>query len=296
MTAKELNDLYQRKENYIDSKLNILDKSVKGLQRNLLELINSDYVGKFQTDDKGVILANEHNMRLAAQLEGVMDKYNAVFQKSFLKDFGQEMLGVTKFTTDYFKGAGYSAKKLSSIEEGLGFISTRIGITDKGNIIKGSYLDSLSQNAEVRKELKDFVLNSVAGQKDYVSFLKGIKEKVVGNPEAPGIMERYYRQYAYDSFNQVDAAINKHYADELGLEYFVYFGSLVRDSRQFCKKRAGKVFTTEEADQWINDPTLPGKDKQGYNPLIDRGRWNCRHSIQYIPKELACKKRPELCQ
>jgi hypothetical protein len=191
---------------------------------------------------------------------------------------------------------GFAARKLASIEKNMGFISTRIGITAKGNIMKGSYLDSLSQNAEVRNELKNFVLNSVAGQNDYGSFLKGLKERIVGNPEAPGIMERYYRQYAYDSFNTVDAAINKHFADELELEYFVYFGSLIADSRQFCIKRAGKVFSVKETETWINDPTLIGKSKEGYNHLIDRGRWNCRHSIQYIPKELACKKRPELCQ
>jgi hypothetical protein len=296
MTITELNKLFQRKENYIDSKLKGLDKSVQKLQSQLMELIMSDYVGKFQTDDNGVILANEKNMRLAADMERVMDNYNSLYQKSVLKGFGADMLKITEFTTDYFAGMGYAAKKLKSIQENMGYISTRIGITEKGNIMKGSYLDSLSANAEVRKELKDFVLNSVAGKGSYSDFLKGMKERIVGNPEAPGIMQRYYSQYAYDSFNQVDAAINKHFADELDLKYFVYFGSLVADSRQFCIKRAGKVFSIEETEDWINDPSLVGKSKEGYNPLIDRGRWRCRHSIQYIPKELACKKRPELCE
>ena len=294
MTPEELNKLFKAKEDYIDSKLAGLEKDVQALQRQLLELIMGDYVGKFDTED-GVIVANEKNIRLATEMEGVMNKYNSLFQKNVLKGFGQDMLKITGFTTSYFKGMDYSAKKLASIKKGMGFISQRIGITQKGNIIKGSYLDSLSQNPEVRRELKDFVLNQVAGQNNYGAFLKGLKERIVGNKETEGILQRYYRQYAYDSFNQVDATINKHFADDLGMEYFVYFGSLVRDSREFCKKRAGKVFSVEETKDWKNDPTLPGKSKEGYNPLIDRGRWNCRHQIQFVPKEYACDKRPELC-
>jgi hypothetical protein len=52
----------------------------------------------------------------------------------------------------------------------------------------------------------------------------------------------------------------------------------------------------EETETWKDDLTLPGKSKEGYNPLIDRGRWRCRHSIRYIPKELACDMRPDLCE
>jgi hypothetical protein len=297
MSKKEqLNKLFLRKENYIDSKLKGLEKDVSSMQRRLLEMIMSDYIGRFRVDKDGKIIVNEYNMRLARELENLMDRFSNKFQKSVLKDFANGMLKTTDFSIDYYKGLGYSEKKLKDIEKGLGYISERIGITEKGNIIKDSYLDSLSQNAEVRKEIKNFVLSSVAGQKDYAGYLKGMKELIVGNVKVEGTLQRYYRQFAYDTYNQVDSAINKHFADSLDMKYFIYMGSIIQTSREFCRKRAGKAFSVEETESWKNDPDLPGKSKEGYNPLIDRGRWNCRHSISYIPKELACDMRPELCK
>ena len=290
---KRLTDLFQRKENYINSKLKSLTGDVATMQRRLLELIMSDYVGKFQVED-GKIIVNEYNMRLAREVETLMDRFSDKFQKSVLKEFANDMLKLTDFSVDYYKGMDFSAKRLNDIVENMRFISERIGISNKGNILKGSYLDSLSQNAEVRKEIKNFVINAVAGQKNYSEYLKGIKELIVGNDQVEGSLQRYYSQFAYDTYNQVDSAINKNFADNLGLTYFIYMGSLIDTSREFCRQRAGKAFSVKETEDWKDDPTLPGKSKEGYNPLIDRGRWNCRHSIRYIPKELAFDMRPEL--
>jgi hypothetical protein len=295
MKKQELKNLYQRKENYIDSKLKSLEGEVSTMQRRLLEMIMGDYVGRFQVKD-GLIVVNEYNMRLARELEEIMDKFNFKFQKSVLKEFATGMLKVTDFSVDYYKGMGFSESKLNSIAEGLGYISERIGISESGRILKDSYLDSLSQNAEVRKEIKNYVINSVAGQKNYGEYLKGMKELIVGNDLVEGTLQRYYKQFAFDTYNQVDSAINKTFADSLGLKHFIYMGSLKDTSRQFCIDRAGKVFSVEETETWKDDPTLPGKSKEGYNPLIDRGRWNCRHSIRYISQELACETRPELCE
>ena len=295
MKKQELKNLYQRKENYIDSKLKSLEGDVKTMQRRLLEMIMGDYVGRFQVKD-GLIVVNEYNMRLARELEEIMDKFNLKFQKSVLKEFATGMLKVTDFSVDYYKGMGFAESKLNSIAEGLGYISERIGISDSGRILKGSYLDSLSKNAEVRKEIKNYVINSVAGQKNYSEYLKGMKELIVGNDLVEGTLQRYYEQFAYDTYHQVSRAMEKHFADSLGLKHFIYMGSLKDTSRAFCIKKAGKVFSIEETKDWKDDPDLIGKSKEGYNPLIDMGRWRCRHEPRYISQELACEMREDLCE
>lgn len=299
MSEQELNILFNRKSNYIDSKLTALDKDVRRIQSNLLELIMSDYVGKFTTDANGAIKMTSRNMRLANEMEALMDTFNKTFQESVLKDMANDMLKITDYSKDYYQGMGFSKELLDSIEKNMGYISQSIGITAEGNIIKDSFLDSLSQNPEVRRNIKNYVINSVASKKGYNEYLKGMKELIVGKKDVEGALQRYYRQFAYDSFNQVDAAINKHYADELDLKYFIYSGGLLDNSRPFCRKRAGKVYSSEEAEKWKCDPNLIGKPKgakcdESYNWAIDRGRYNCRHSIQYISKELAFKKRPSL--
>jgi len=298
MTIAELNKFYLQKKNYIDSKLKSLDKNVKGLQNELMQLIMSDYVGKFDIKN-GKIVVNQKNLRLANELEILMNRFSVEFQESVLKGTANDMLRMNGFSKDYYLAMGFSEKILSSIEEKTGFISTRIGITKKGEIIKGSYLDSLSKNAEVRMQLKDYVLNSVSTGKPYNEYLKGFKEMVVGGKDVNGALESYFSQYTYDSFNQVGAAIDNSYAEKLDLKYFVYSGGIIATSRAFCRKRAGKIFSIKETKKWKCDPDLIGKPKgqkcdDSYNPLIDRGRYRCRHVIQYISDEMAFELRPEL--
>ncbi len=68
----------------------------------------------------------------------------------------------------------------------------------------------------------------------------------------------------------------------LGLTSYVYFGSIIRDSRDFCVEHANKIFTEEEARQlWQND----WQGKSGSDPFIDRGGYNCRHHWQPVDPE-----------
>ncbi len=109
------------------------------------------------------------------------------------------------------------------------------------------------------------------------------------------MLQRYLRQYAYDSFNNVFEAGNNLAAQALGLEYFIYEGTVIDTTRPFCAKKAGKVFSTEEAKEWVNDADLIDKKTRGsYRPLIERGRYNCRHQIRYISDTLAFTLRPDL--
>ena len=146
---------------------------------------------------------------------------------------------------------------------------------------------------EVRQQMKNYVVKSVANKKGFTEYLRGMKELVIGTTTRDGALERYYKQYAYDTFNQTDAAINKHYADSLNLTWFVYSGGTIATSRAFCIKRSQKVFNTKETEKWKCDSTLIGKPKgvrcdSRYNALIERGRWNCRHTLRYITEEMAC--------
>jgi len=74
-----------------------------------------------------------------------------------------------------------------------------------------------------------------------------------------------------------DGQFAKFRADELGLTSFIYYGSIIRDSRDFCVEHANKVFTEEEARAlWQSD----WQGKSGSDPFLDRGGYNCRHHWQ----------------
>jgi len=288
---KKINDLWIRKENFINTKLKTMEKSVNEMANTLLSQLIKDYLGRFETRN-GKLLNNTHNMSLINQLEKQFNKFESKAASINLQ-YGKDMMKSGIYSADYYAVfPGVSRKIIASLTRNLGFVEQMIGIKDN-KIIEGSYLDRLSKMPEVRDKVRNYVLSNVSGNNSYQSYLSGIKDLIKGSDEVEGSLQKYYRQYAYDTFNNVDAAINKHYAEGVGFKYFIYHGSIIETSRAFCRKRAGKVFSVKETKKWKNDPDLIG-NAAGYVPLIERGRYNCRHSIKYISDELAFRLRPGL--
>jgi hypothetical protein len=74
-----------------------------------------------------------------------------------------------------------------------------------------------------------------------------------------------------------DGQFAKFRADELGLTHYIYYGTIIRDSRDFCVEHVNKVFTEEEARElWQKE----WEGKSGNDPFLDRGGYNCRHHWQ----------------
>ena len=91
---------------------------------------------------------------------------------------------------------------------------------------------------------------------------------------------KYASLLVTDSIMGFDGQLAKFRADELGLSSYLYYGSIIKDSRNFCRLHTGKVYTEEQINQiWAKD-TAQGRD-QG-SPFIVRGGYNCRHSWQPV--------------
>jgi len=117
----------------------------------------------------------------------------------------------------------------------------------------------------------------------------------------------------YNLYQHYDAAYNMYLAFEFGMKFFIYQGGLIVDSRDFCVAHNNKVWSMDEAESWrIWTPSKgaypadyilksPSKfevssylNYPGYQPLIDRGGYNCRHGLGWISDEMAFSLRPEL--
>jgi len=89
----------------------------------------------------------------------------------------------------------------------------------------------------------------------------------------------YSSQIVQDALMGFDGQFAKYRADELGLTSYIYYGSIIRDSRDFCVEHANKIFTEEEARLiWQKD----WQGKSGSDPFLDRGGYNCRHHWQPV--------------
>lgn len=159
--------------------------------------------------------------------------------------------------------------------------STLVGrpVRDMIQTIRGK-INGIYQQSDSRKaqELVNYIANNPNGAE--VDTAVSQLQTIYGRDRLGDNLNRYASQIVQDSLMGFDGQFAKYRADEVGLTSFVYYGSLVRDSRDFCVENAGKIFTEEEIrDIWANE-TWAGK-AQG-DPFVVRGGYNCRHSFQPI--------------
>ncbi len=95
-----------------------------------------------------------------------------------------------------------------------------------------------------------------------------------GTDKAGRSMAQHAKTITQTRYMEADAAITLQAADNIGADKFRYSGSLIKDSRPWCKEHVDKIYTRKEIEEW-RDRSWAGK-KEG-DPFITRGGYNCRH-------------------
>lgn len=141
--------------------------------------------------------------------------------------------------------------------------------------------------------LKKIMDDNIILKGSYNDMIGVLKDYVLGTPDIDAKLTRYVGLYARDSFNIFNSTYAHVIADDLGAEFFEYCCGLVKDSRDFCKKRVGKIYSKKEIESWAS------QDWQGKNPNTTsttifeyRGGFNCMHTFLARGKKSA--KNPEL--
>ena len=145
-------------------------------------------------------------------------------------------------------------------------------------------INGIYQQADTKKreELVAFIQSQKAKGKisspDVQTAIDELKQNY-GSTVTGANLYSYSSQIVGDALMGFDGQFAKFRADELGLTSYVYYGSIIRDSRDFCVEHANRIFTEEEARAlWQND----WQGKSGSDPFLDRGGYNCRHHWQPV--------------
>lgn len=316
---KRLDELVRKKEIFLDEARAKLEGTALKLQLNLFEEIISEIIPKLDVKD-GVLVDNANNYKLISQLDQVYNTFNTKVAGTILPQINSGINTIVNFGTDYFTLAiaDLPARFEKVIEGAKTLTDLKIGLR-QGKMIRGGQIMSAIQSNPA--ELQSIMSKSVTSQAPMKEFIKSIKEYINGveaNEELKikaksGMLDRQLKQFTYDTYQQYDAAYNKKLAEEFEMRYFIYQGGIMKDSRDFCVCHNNKVYSTEEAQTWkewkpsdctdypegwpkAKDLNVhPGyMDYPGYDPLTDRGGYNCRHILGYISDGLAFKMRPEL--
>lgn len=313
-TPKRIKSLIDKKQAFIDAATGKMDRFVVKIQSQLLSQIIDEVIPNLDVKD-GVIQDTPQNYRILSDF----DRVYSDFMKQTMPSIGKEVAGtvgeITSMGESYFRmvltedlGKNFD-KVISGTTE---LMNARIGLKGE-KTVSGGFLESIFKNGEIPTKAKDYIAKSITGQVDQKEFLKGLSELVNGKEGSMGALEKQYQRYGYDLYQQYDRAYNKNLAEQFELEYFIYQGTLVGESRDFCVAHVGKVYSTKEAEEWKEWTPSKGEYPEGYeiqqkdiyavpsymnypgyNPLVDCGGYRCRHAIAYVPEELAKEMRPEL--
>ena len=143
--------------------------------------------------------------------------------------------------------------------------------------INGVYIES--DSAEANK-LVDIAKNATGKeQQDAIEKLHTLyaRDRVGNN------LRRYATQMVHDSLMQFDSSVVVAAGKESGADKWKYYGSVIRDSRDWCKDHAGKTYTEEEIrEMWANNSW---SGKAPGDPFIVRGGYNCRHHWRPVFEE-----------
>lgn len=287
--TKKVDAVILKRTDLIDRIISSLEKKVGRAQNVLLKMIVDDLIESLDRD--GDIIKNTiRNKRLIGSLETIFNKFNRFQGLELVKSIAEGVRNIIDFNGEYY-GLFETPAKLEPIQAQVKeSIGAWLGITERGALEKNGYLDTILKDATIRNKVRDMTLGGVVSQKGFFEVKKGLADYLTDNKTGTGKLKQYYRNFVYDTFSVADRTAAKITADKLKFNYAIYEGGLIKTSREFCRKRNGKVFSRDEISKF--NPTVA--KQPGYNPFTDLGGYGCRHHLNWIPDIVAFSLRPDL--
>lgn len=300
------NQYSKKREKLIDSADERLSSILKRYQSRLVNLI-TDQINDLDRDGD-TLKDSIGNISKIAQLNKMYRDFIAEHGLKIVDPIVQDLEKIHNANIDYFESiTGKDVKKMSDKVQMNTFKSFGFNITT-GKVIVGGLLHAVLFDESPVNKLKSFLINALKGSTTAKNIINRFKEvgKGTRTPNGIGIFEKHIYERIPEPFQRFDRATGTIIATDLKLNYAIYQGGLVRDSRPFCVERNNKVFSRDEiskfgtsADKYggytnKSNGEFQGKGSGLYDPFTDLGSINCRHSLDWVSDELAFVLRPDL--
>lgn len=305
----KLQKIVNQTVNFIEDHNGLLEKQVRKMQEELVKRLLAELIPQMELAPDGTIKNTWKNIKILEELNKTFTRFQTDVGDNTISKFIEGFYKVNLFNNQYYlqlnkSGQAFKKKLFDNVLKGTEKkMMYRLGLTEAGGVRANSWLDGFISDKSVQRTISEYVLKSVGSQIPIKDFSDGLRGMVEGVNENSGIFERYYRQYAYDTYSQYDNAYAEQLATGLDLNAFMYQGGLIKKSRPFCIEHNNKVWTREEAKEWPEwkDPDtgeVPSyiASFPGYDPLVNLGGFNCRHKLSWITNQMAIKLRPELAE
>jgi hypothetical protein len=246
------------------------------LQPTIRNLIETTFL-----DEADIIINNEYN-KIAKE---VLDTFGKMpIPKKFKSLTEVDLTTLNALKTQSFSGFEDIAERFLKVINDEVYQSTIAGrpfedmVTNIRSHINGVYKQS---NVAEINELVDFINENKFDSAKKLQVEEAVRKlhTQYASDRAGNNLRRYASQIAHDSVMQFHGQYTIAKAKEAGLTHYRYTGTLVRDSRPFCRNMLNKTLTENEIRDIWNNQGWGGKSTG--DPFIVRGGYRCRHT--WIP-------------
>lgn len=279
----------RRLESVPDQFLTVVEKSqleaYKEIQKMVLEM----------ETENGILIISDKNTSIINSIEETIK--NTVFNDEY-------STGLTQYIKEFNVQAELTNKYFVEINVGFDQDANQVNtvLASQKNAINLLGEDSFTQSfITPLNELINTNMTTGATMSDTIDSLQ---QFVLGNEEMDGRMVGQAKRIAYDVFAVADRNQTTAIANNLGLEFYLYQGGHLKETREFCDERRGKYFHRKEVESWGEGKKCCGLDWPkngkwaGMNPQTNKntifalaGGHNCKHginpvSINSVPKDV----------
>jgi hypothetical protein len=242
----------------------------KGLSDQVIELTND-----LPLDPKKRAANIRAIIGLKTQLTNVI-----VTNPEYVKEVGRVLDGfkdLKKLSDLYFSELidGFNAKEVLYQE----ILKANVEITKDmllGSGIRNNFADAI----------QNVLKANASGTTNRTLLQKTLKEFIEGTEAEKAYLNRYIKQTTSDAIMTFSREYDNTIAADLNLSFYFYAGTLIKDSRQFCRARAGRYFKKSEVENWANLGNWDGRKAGTTKTTIFAycGGWGCRHQLHPITK------------
>lgn len=244
-------------------------------------------IDDFETED-GLIKKNNKNFLMVTRVDELFKDF--ALAGGFLlivKLIGRLQRVLSNNFSYYARLLGRSEKFTKTSASVRKFVNRRLGLAEDGSMVKDGYVNTLYGDKTIRNKAREIIFRGVLSGNKPSDLKTNIKNYISGTEKTKGAIEKFYSQFAYDTFGQIDRMASVQFADRYGLQWFIYYGTLIATSRAFCRKHINGIYNVVEARNWIyQNPRPLGISESTYDPVIDMGGVNCRHTPFFLTEDM----------
>ncbi len=274
-TITELQKLARKRGKVLRESEDGLMNKAKSQERKLNNYLLNSFIPSLQIDSvTNTFRATSANLKKVNSATGIKRFIKKVVN-TFMNDYYvSQFVKVGKRTNNYFNKFNPTAAAAEKIN-------------NRGLETLDGFLNNLFDNNQITRSIQNTLRKAVQSRQNVTELKKVVTEQVKGKTKKLGLVSSYHYREGRDQFQEYARGLDDDFSKALKLNYAIYAGGTIEDTREFCLARNGKVFNRETILGWNEKPQNWQGRKENNNILIDMGGYNCRHDFDWISYQLA---------